>query len=494
LNRESWSGLEKRERTKATSRGFFVSRGRAPRSRLADRAFADVKKDLARAARLALLVLLASQASAIAQTKPDIDLIDAAKLGELARTKELLSRGAGLNAMDARGYTPLMWASAGGHTELVRHLLESGAAPDRRAADGTTALMLAAANGSTEVVRVLLSRGVNVAALKGGVSAHQLAIARGHSAAAALLAQADGLGARLIQAAIDGHDALVRQLLVLGAPVNVTDKHGATALMIAARNGDLGVLQLLLSKGGDGSARDAEGQTVFDWAERAPETGKHVVLFLFDRGVSRDALRPPARSQAPAVTVSLRALESVLARMPAGSGQLRQDLHRASSALSQLQALSASWPAESPENYRLNLATEVRSLEAALHQGDIVKLAATVQSAAEDLEVKLEHCTRSGGKLGGAVAVRVRTLLGSAEIKSWQVFYMPKVLEAAENESPDAFPQLSSPTEEALVPGRYVMWLRDPTTAKLGERTVVKVGEGRKELLLELPVPTDTPQ
>ena len=96
---------------------------------------------------------------------------------------------------------------------------------------------------------------------------------------------------------------------------------------------------------------------------------------------------------------------------------------------------------------------------------DSESLAATVQSVAEDLEIKLEHCTRSGGRLGGAVTVRVRTLQGSAESKSWQVFYMPKVLEAAENASPDLFPQLSSPTEEALVPGRYVMWVRDPATA-----------------------------
>ena len=36
------------------------------------------------------------------------------------------------------------------------------------------------------------------------------------------------------------------------------------------------------------------------------------------------------------------------------------------------------------------------------------------------------------------------------------------------------------------------MWVRDPATARLGERTVVKVGEGRKELLLDLPVPRDT--
>jgi hypothetical protein len=34
--------------------------------------------------------------------------------------------------------------------------------------------------------------------------------------------------------------------------------------------------------------------------------------------------------------------------------------------------------------------------------------------------------------------------------------------------------------------------VRDPSTSKVGERTVVKVGEGKKELILELPVPADT--
>ena len=69
---------------------------------------------------------------------------------------------------------------------------------------------------------------------------------------------------------------------------------------------------------------------------------------------------------------------------------------------------------------------------------------------------------------------------------------MPRVFEAATNASPDLFPQLSSPTEDTLVPGRYVMWVRDPATARLGERTVIKVGEGRKELLIDLPVPPAT--
>ena len=126
-----------------------------------------VLKDLARAAGAALVVLFVSQAPAPAQTNPEVDLLDSAKLGQLARTRQLLSMGAGVNTADRRGFTVLMWASAGGHAEMVQHLLESGAAPDKRAADGTTALMLAAANGFTDVVRALLSRGVNVAAATG---------------------------------------------------------------------------------------------------------------------------------------------------------------------------------------------------------------------------------------------------------------------------------------------------------------------------------------
>jgi hypothetical protein len=157
--------------------------------------------------------------------------------------------------------------------------------------------------------------------------------------------------------------------------------------------------------------------------------------------------------------------------------------------VSALQGLSAKWPAESPDDYRDNLAGDVAALESALRSGDAEGLAATLEAVAEDLEVKLEHCTRSGGRLGGSVAVRVRTVRDGAESRSWQVFYMPRVFEASSTAAPDLFPQLSSPAQETLVPGRYVMWVRDPATARLGERTVVKVGEGRKELLVDLPVP-----
>jgi hypothetical protein len=161
-------------------------------------------------------------------------------------------------------------------------------------------------------------------------------------------------------------------------------------------------------------------------------------------------------------------------------------------AVSRLLGLSAKWPAESPVDYRVNLSRDALALQSALQSGDRLAIAATLEAVADDLEVKLEHCTRSGGKLGGSVVVRVRTVRGGEESRSWQVFYIPKVLEAAGGVSPDVFPRLSSPTDELLVPGRYVMWVRQPDTNRVSDRTVVKVGEGKRELLLDLAVPANS--
>ena len=435
-----------------------------------------------------LLGVLFSQATTSAQTTPP-DLIASAKIGEVLSVRELLSRGAAVDIVDRRGLTPLMWAAAAGNLEVVRHLLDGGAGVNRRGNDGSTALMLASANGFTEIVRALVLKGADVTAARGAITARQLAIERGHADVAMLLEEAEGLGRRLLQGAAEGHDMVVRQMLSSGAPVNMSNERGATALMIASRNGELGMLQALLARGADPSVRDSQGNTVFEWAESSPSTAKFVLAFLADLGVSRQTVRTVPPRASPQVRASLAALAVVLARVPPASPRVRSAQRRAATALSSLQALSAKWPADSPDDYRDNLAGDVAALEAALREGNPEGLATTVDAVAEDLEDKLEHCTKNGGRLGGSVVVRVRTVRDGSESRSWQVFYMPRVFEAASNASPDLFPQLSSPTQETLVPGRYVMWVRDPATARLGERTVVKIGEGRKELLVDLTVP-----
>lgn len=438
--------------------------------------------------QVVLLGVMLAQAPPPASVKSGAALLDAVRLGDVARAKALVAAGADVNAADYRGFTPLLWACAGAPPELVRLLLESGASPDPRANDGTTALMLAAANGLTETARLLVSRGADFTVAKDGMTARQLAANRGHLEVATLLEQAETLAGRLIQAASDGQAVLVRQLTALGAPVNARSAQGASPLMFAARTGDLGLLHFLLARGADISVRDANGQSVFDWAEKSPATAKYVRAFLADRPVKRTMNTAPAFPDAPEVSVSLRALDAALARA-AEARPSRAAHQRASAALTGLLKLSTRWPASSPQDYRVSLAGHVRSLDRAIEAKDRARLDTTLQSLAEDLEAKLEHCLASGGRLGGSVIVRVRTLQGGQEAGSWQVFYMPKVFEVSPTASPDLFPQLSSPTDERLVPGRYLMWLRNPGTGAVGERTVVKIGEGRQELMIDLPVP-----
>jgi hypothetical protein len=199
---------------------------------------------------------------------------------------------------------------------------------------------------------------------------------------------------------------------------------------------------------------------------------------------------PPSARQAqpPPLKTSLSALRNMLVRVPSAPASLSFAQFRVKNAVTKLQQLAAHWPAESPVDYRANLAASVTLLDRAIAEPSVDHLTAVLEALGDDLEVKLEHCTKSGGKLGGSVIVSVRTVEGDHESRNWQVFYLPKVFEAMGGVTPDRFPKLSSPTSETLVPGRYVMWVRDANN-RTSERISVKVGEGKKELPLDLTVP-----
>jgi ankyrin repeat protein len=141
---------------------------------------------------------------------------------------------------------------------VAQLLLERGANPQARNKEGETPLQVAERAKKQEVVQVLRGTGTRPAA-GGGAT-----------------------GSDLIEAAKRGDLARVRTLLAADASLlAATDREfGATALHWAALKGHASVVQFLLAQGADTQARNGEGETPLQVAERA---GKKDVVALLER-------------------------------------------------------------------------------------------------------------------------------------------------------------------------------------------------------------------
>ena len=85
---------------------------------------------------------------------PPTTLHNACRDGYLDRARQLLN-AIPVDEKDENGMTPLMVASANGHTQVVQLLLDNRAAIDEQNKNDKTALMLAKEYGHTEVVQLL---------------------------------------------------------------------------------------------------------------------------------------------------------------------------------------------------------------------------------------------------------------------------------------------------------------------------------------------------
>ena len=247
-----------------------------------------------------------------------------AHAGKVEAAKVLIARGASIDAGDSwRGQTPLMWATAEGHPEMMRVLIEAGADVNARSTiiawerqrtseprdkwlppGGLTPLLFAAREGCVDCTKVLLSSGADPDIVDPDqYTPLIIALINGHFDVAGALIDAganldmqDRVGRTPLMAAVDAHtipssnrpvpretdDALssmdiITKLLDKGAKVDIPLRAqipyrtkldrggdgvlgpGTTPLLRAAKAGDVPVINMLLDEGANPRAVTTRG-------------------------------------------------------------------------------------------------------------------------------------------------------------------------------------------------------------------------------------------
>ena len=181
----------------------------------------------------------------------------AAVNGSPSMVELLLKAGADPNATSGEGETVLMAAARTGEPETLKVLLKAGADPnaaERRF--GETALMWAAGHDHAEAIRVLVAGGAKPDAISAIINLPNAKVDFSFAVATAL--PRGGMTA-LMYAARQGQINAVTALADVGANMNVVDPEGSTAMVIAIINAHYEVAARLAEKGADPNIGDAAG-------------------------------------------------------------------------------------------------------------------------------------------------------------------------------------------------------------------------------------------
>ena len=200
------------------------------------------------------------------QTKTDEELLIAVQNNDLSGVEKALSGGADPNTTNQANLTVMMIASLKGNDKIVSKLLDFHVNINATNNLGDTALTLAVQFRNVSVTRLLLEHGANPALAPEGGSVLNLAIYNEDMETLRLLLDVqpaldleakDRVGnTALLEAATDKNLGVVEMLLKKGANVNAADKSGVTPLMKGV--GNTRILELLIEHGADVNARDKD--------------------------------------------------------------------------------------------------------------------------------------------------------------------------------------------------------------------------------------------
>ena len=248
-------------------------------------------------------LLIAFLSAAIVSAATSEDLFVAVRSGNAAAVRTLLSQRVPVNSTQGDGATPLHWAVHEDDVAIADLLIGAGARVDVANDTGVTPLYLACMNRNAVMVDKLLTAGAKPNA----------ALANGETV--------------LMMCARSGAAAAVKSLVMRGADVNAKEPlHGQTALMwaVAARRPD--VVKVLLEAGADIYARSRSfPQTVT--GEETQRAGREELNYTVFRGGSTALLFAARVGDVESARLLLAAGANVNDALPDGAPALTVAAH-----------------------------------------------------------------------------------------------------------------------------------------------------------------------
>jgi uncharacterized protein len=272
------------------------------------------------AVALAAGLFLVSALFAADLSPASAQLAVAIKSGQRAAAVEMIAKkSADVNAAEADGSTPLLWAANLNDLDLLARLLKAGANPKVRNQLGSTPLGEAALNANTEMIQALIGAGADPNGPGADGQTPLMIVARTANVAAAKLLLDKGANPNvrekqrgqtpLMWAAAASQAPMMRELLARGAEVDAksdTDlmtplvsgepraqprpPGGITALLFSVREGCLDCVKALVERGAEKGAKldlpDPEGVTPLISA--IFNTHFDVAKYLIDKGANID--------------------------------------------------------------------------------------------------------------------------------------------------------------------------------------------------------------